>query len=256
MTPVAVFAAVGLVLQLALWEIQRRTRNAATADLGWTILVAGGSVGAALVEEGALARRILVAGLVGIWALRLGAHLVRDRVRSRAPEDGRYRALRDQWGSAAERNFLWLYLLQIPVAALFVIPIGAAMRGGVLDGWAVAGVTLWFTAVVGEWVADRQLASFRAAPRNRGDICRIGLWRYSRHPNYFFEWLHWWAYVLIGHAQPLTFLGPAAMLVFLFRITGIPYTERQALRSRGDTYRAYQRTTSVFVPWPPRGPTR
>jgi len=84
----------------------------------------------------------------------------------------------------------------------------------------------------------------------------VGLWRLSRHPNYFFEWLHWWAYVLIGHAHPLTFLGPAAMLLFLFRITGIPYTERQALRSRGDAYRAYQRTTNAFFPWPPRGVDR
>jgi steroid 5-alpha reductase family enzyme len=82
-------------------------------------------------------------------------------------------------------------------------------------------------------------------------VCRAGLWRYSRHPNYFFEWVHWWAYVLIGHAAPLTLLGPAAMLLFLFRVTGIPYTERQALKSRGEQYREYQRTTSRFVPWPP-----
>jgi steroid 5-alpha reductase family enzyme len=78
------------------------------------------------------------------------------------------------------------------------------------------------------------------------------LWRYSRHPTYFFEWLQWWAYVLIGHIAPLTLLGPAVMLVFLFRLTGIPHTERQALRTRGDKYRAYQRTTSAFFPWPPR----
>ncbi|MGE5762040.1 MAG: DUF1295 domain-containing protein [Gemmatimonadota bacterium] len=256
MTAVVGFAAFGLVLQLALWAVQRRTRNAATADLGWTVLVAGGAVGAAIVGEGDPARRILVAGLAGIWALRLGAYLVRDRVLSRAPEDGRYRALRDQWGDAAGRNFLALYLAQVPFAALFVIPIAAAMRGGALDAWAVAGTAVWLAAAVGEWIADRQLALFRADPRNRGDVCRVGLWRFSRHPNYFFEWLHWWAYVLIGHAQPLTFLGPAAMLVFLFRITGIPYTERQALRSRGDAYREYQRTTSVFFPWPPRGAAR
>lgn len=252
MTPFAVLAAAGLGLQLALWFVQRRTRNAATADVGWTVLVAVGAVVAALVGEGAPSRRFLVAGLAAIWALRLGAYLVRDRVLAGAPEDGRYRALREAWGSAAGRNFLALYLAQVPVAALFVAPLVAAMRGGAPDLWAVAGVVVWLVATVGEWIADRQLERFRADPGNRGAVCRAGLWRFSRHPNYFFEWLHWWAYVLIGRAQPLTFLGPAAMLLFLYRITGIPYTERQALRSRGDAYRAYQRTTSAFIPWPPR----
>jgi steroid 5-alpha reductase family enzyme len=111
---------------------------------------------------------------------------------------------------------------------------------------------LWAGAVLGETVADRQLAGFRADPANRGAVCRRGLWRLSRHPNYFFEWVQWWAYVLIGRGAPLTLIGPAAMLVFLFRVTGIPYTERQALRSRGEAYREYQRATSAFVPWPPR----
>jgi steroid 5-alpha reductase family enzyme len=130
------------------------------------------------------------------------------------------------------------------------------MRGGAPDAWVGVGVAVWVVAVAGEWIADRQLARFRADPGSRGRVCRAGLWRYSRHPNYFFEWLHWWAYVPIGHAQPLTFLGPAAMLLFLLRVTGIPYAERQALASRGEAYRAYQRATSAFLPWPPRGVER
>ncbi|HET9013101.1 MAG TPA: DUF1295 domain-containing protein [Gemmatimonadaceae bacterium] len=242
----------GVVLQMVLWAVQRRTGNAATADAGWTVLVAGGAVAAAILGDGATTRRVFVAGLAAMWALRLGAYLVRDRVLARAPEDGRYRALRERWGRAAERNFLFLYLAQVPVAALFVIPIAVAMRGGPLDAWAAAGTAVWFVAVLGESLADRQLARFRGDPGHHGAVCRAGLWRWSRHPNYFFEWLHWWAYVLIGHAQLPTLLGPVMMLAFLFRITGIPYTERQALRSRGDAYRAYQRTTSAFFPWPPR----
>jgi steroid 5-alpha reductase family enzyme len=111
---------------------------------------------------------------------------------------------------------------------------------------------VWTVAVTGESVADAQLARFRTDPVNKGMVCSDGLWRYSRHPNYFFEWAHWWAYVLIGGGAALTWLGPVAMLVFLFRITGIPYTEKQALRSRGDAYRDYQETTSVFFPWPPK----
>jgi len=85
-------------------------------------------------------------------------------------------------------------------------------------------------------------------------VCRAGLWRYSRHPNYFFEWLHWWAYVPIALGGPwwgLTLLGPAVMYLFLTRVTGIPPTEARAVASRGEAYREYQRTTSPLVPWPP-----
>jgi len=255
-TTLVLFAAAGLLMQWALWAAQRRSRNAATADLGWTVLVAAGTGVAALTGDGHPARRFLVAALVAIWALRLGAYLVRDRVLARGPEDGRYRALRERWGDDAGRNFLALYLAQVPIALLFVIPPAVAMRGGRPDGWTVAGVAVWLVAAVGEWIADRQLEQFRADPATLGAVCRAGLWRFSRHPNYFFEWLHWWAYVVIGYGHPLTFIGPAVMLLFLFRVTGIPYTEQQALRSRGDAYRAYQRETSMFVPWPPREPGR
>ena len=249
---IALLAAAGITLLVALWAIQLRTQDAATIDVGWTTLVLLGAVAAGLLTDGDPARRALVAGLAAAWALRLGLYLVRDRVLGGRDEDGRYRALRQHWGKSAPRNFLFLYLGQAVIAALFIVPLAAAMRGGPLDAWTVAGVVVWLVAVVGETVSDRQLARFRADPANRGTVCRAGLWRYSRHPNYFFEWIHWWTYVLIAHAAPLTLLGPATMLLFLFRLTGIPYTELQALRSRGDAYREYQRTTNAFFPWPPR----
>jgi steroid 5-alpha reductase family enzyme len=252
MGAVAVISAAGIAMLVGLWAVQLRTRDAATIDVGWTVLVAAGAVAAAALSEGDPARRALVAGLAAAWALRLGLYLVRDRVLSGRGEDGRYRALRERWGEAAPRNFLLLYLAQAVVAALFVVPLWAAMQGSPLDGWAAAGVLVWLVAVGGEWLADRELARFRADPANRGAVCRSGLWKYSRHPNYFFEWVHWWVYVLIGRAAPLTLLGPLAMLLFLFRVTGIPYTERQAVKTRGDAYRAYQASTSAFVPWPPR----
>ncbi len=170
-------------------------------------------------------------------------------------EDGRYRALRAEWGARAPVRFLGVYVAQAVVATLFSLPLLAAMRGGALDGWAVAGTLVWIVAVAGETVADRQLAAFRARPGTRGEVCRDGLWGWSRHPNYFFEWIHWWTYVLVAHAAPLTFVGPVVMLALLLKGTGIPHTERQALRSRGDKYRAYMRTTSAFVPWPPSSPT-
>ena len=116
-------------------------------------------------------------------------------------------------------------------------------------------VAVWLLAVGGEVLADRQLAVWRANPAHRGRVCRAGLWRYSRHPNYFFEWLHWWSYPLLAWGSPewqLTLLGPALMLYTLLKVTGIPYTEQQALASRGDDYRAYQHSTSAFIPWFPK----
>lgn len=246
-------AAGALLIMLLLWLEQQRSHNAATADVGWALLVAGGTALAALTSAGDPWRRALVAALVILWATRLGWHLLRDRVWRAEREDGRYHTLREHWGSHAGRGFLALYLAQVVVAAAFVAPAAAAMRGGALDSWDLAGVVIWSLSVLLEWQADRQLARFRADSPAHNTVCRIGWWRYSRHPNYFFEWLHWWSYVLVGHAALLTLLGPAAMLLFLFRITGIPWTEKQAIRSRGDAYRAYQSTTSVFVPWPPRG---
>ena len=104
-------------------------------------------------------------------------------------------------------------------------------------------------------LADRQLVRFKRRPESRGKTCREGWWRYSRHPNYFFEWLHWWSYVALAAGSSywwVTLLAPAAMLHFLLNVTGIPPTEAQALASRGEDYRQYQRTTSVFIPWFPK----
>ena len=251
------FAVTALVVLLALWAIQLRTRNAATADMGWALLVALGTLLAARTIDAPMERRLFVAALAVAWALRLGWYLLRDRGWPGLAEDGRYRALRERWAGSEEWRFLLVYLAQGVVAALFVMPIAGAMPGGGLDGWAVLGAVIWVVAVGGEWIADRELARFRADPTTKGQVCQRGTWRYSRHPNYFFEWLHWWAYVAIGHAAPLTWIGPLAMWLFLMRVTGIPYTERQALASRGEAYRRYQRTTNRFFPWWPRsGPAQ
>ena len=112
-------------------------------------------------------------------------------------------------------------------------------------------------ALTGEAIADRQLAAFRKIAIHSSKVCQHGLWRYSRHPNYFFEWVHWWAYVafaLSGTISWVTWIGPVAMYLFLRYITGIPHAERSSLLSRGDAYRQYQQTTSAFFLWFPRIP--
>ncbi len=242
-----------LALGLAvLWLHQRRTRDATSVDVAWSAGLALLSIGYAIFLDADLARRVLVGGLASVWAIRLAHFLLTERVLKASEEDGRYQAMRSHWGGRAQPYFFLFYQGQALVAVLFSLPILAAMQNGPLNTWSYLGVFVWVVAVGGETIADRQLAAFRNDPTNKGQVCRVGLWRYSRHPNYFFEWVHWWTYVLIGQGTPLTWLGPVLMFLFLFRLTGIPYTEQQALRSRGDRYRQYQRSTSVFFPWFPK----
>ena len=119
--------------------------------------------------------------------------------------------------------------------------------------WAAA--VLWLLALAGESLADRQLATFKRDPAKVGRVCDVGLWRYSRHPNYFFEWLVWVAYALFALPAAwgwLSVLSPLLILCLLLRVTGIPLNEAQAVRSKGDAYRRYQAATSAFIPWFPR----
>src|ERR1700761_3046303 len=138
----------------------------------------------------------------------------------------------------------FFFQIQAVGSVLFAVPMLIAARSraplGVLD---FLGVAIWLIAIGGEATADRQLAAFRRDEANRGAVCQRGLWHYSRHPNYFFEWLHWWAYVALAANAPLgwlTLIGPLAMLYFILFVTGIPPTEAQSLKSRGEKYREYQ----------------
>lgn len=256
----SVFALVGgiwLVSALAMaavWAISMRVRNVGYVDVAWAFLMGLAAVLAGVFGDGAQLPRALVAVFGGLWGVRLGVHLL-ERVRHEA-EDGRYQALRATWGGSPAKFFVF-FQMQALVVALFALPfVAAASRSSpALDGWVVAAIATWAMAVGGEALADRQLARFRADPAHRGRTCRQGLWAWSRHPNYFFEWLHWFAYLWLAIGSPLwwlALLGPVLMLLFLYRVSGIPWTEAQALRSRGDDYVRYQREVSAFVPLPPR----
>jgi steroid 5-alpha reductase family enzyme len=197
-----------------------------------------------------------------IWSLRLTLHLAR-RMRGK-PEEGRYRALRIEWentGADVPRRFLFFFLFQGLLDVFLSIPmlLAALNPAPRFSGREIAGAALWLVSVAGESAADAQLARFKADPRSRGRTCDVGLWRYSRHPNYFFEWLVWVAWFVFALGSPwgwVSIVCPATMLFFLLRVTGIPATEEQAIRSRGEEYRRYQRTTSAFVPWFPKRGSR
>lgn len=242
------------VAQALAWVWQQRAANAGIVDVVWAFGLAGAALLIGATGSGAPLPRILLASLAGIWGLRLALHLL-HRVRSEG-EDGRYAHLRQLWGAAPGKWFA-MFQFQAILIALFSVPF-IAVAANPDAGWRVcslAGIALWLLAVAGESIADRQLARFRADPGNRGTACRAGLWRYSRHPNYFFEWLHWFVYVLLAVGSPLAWLawtGPLVMYGFLRWLSGIPFTEAQALRTRGEDYARYQRSTPMLIPWPPK----
>ncbi len=245
------------VLMALLWAWHLRSGNAGVVDVGWAGSLAGMAVGYGLAGEGLAPRRAVVAGMMTVWGARLALYLWRDRV-WRRPEDPRYAELREAWRTALPARFFVFFQAQALLAAALSLPVAIAVtdRQPSLRWTEYLALALWVVAVAGEALADRQLERFKDDPHSHGRVCRAGLWRYSRHPNYFFEWLVWVAYALAASASPwgaLAWACPAIMLFLLFRVTGIPATEAHALHSRGDAYRQYQQTTSVFVPWLPRG---
>jgi steroid 5-alpha reductase family enzyme len=243
------------LLMVRAWFIQRRHENAAVVDLVWCVAFALLVIVAARTTDGDVFRRITLAVMGAIWGLRLASHVLVDRMMV-AREDSRYRTLRKRWGNRAQPNFFLLFQGEALVIPVFLLPLFVLMQNPrpTFSVWEWCGITLYVIAISGEWLADRQLAQFRRNPANEGKTCREGLWRYSRHPNYFFESLHWWAYVPMGIGVSygwLTLIGAITMTFSLLFITGIPLAEAQAVVARGEEYREYQRTTSAFIPWFP-----
>lgn len=241
-------------LFVILWIIQIIRKDAGVVDIGWTAGVGAMALYAAIVGEGWLPRRILLGAMGGIWSTRLVLYILRDRILTTA-EDSRYQRLRAHWGSKAHAWFFIFFTSQSLLVVLFTLPFlaGAAKQESYLTLFDGLAILIWLISMGGEWLSDLQLSRFRNNPLNKGKVCKKGLWNWSRHPNYFFEWLHWFSYLLLGMGAPgffLTLIGPAAMYLFLMKLTGIPHVERESLAKRGEAYRQYQQTTSMLIPWP------
>jgi steroid 5-alpha reductase family enzyme len=208
----------------------------------------------ALIPGPVAPRQVLVAVLIGIWSLRLGLHIAwRSR---QGPEDARYAALRREWGGAFQRRLFVFLQIQAAAAALLGLSMLLAAHNPAPFPRAadVLGVVVLMGAIAGEGVADEQLRRFKRNPANRGRVCDVGLWSWSRHPNYFFEWFGWLAYPILAiGAWPwgwLALSGPAFMYWLLVYVSGIPLLEQHMMASRGDVFRDYQRRVSAFFPFP------
>src|ERR1700736_6434618 len=256
-------AAIAVSLSLLMagaWMVQQRTGNSGWVDTIWTFSL--GLVGAAsalwpVAGSAPNARQWLVAALVAIWSLRLGVHIaVRT---SGITDDPRYAAFAREWGvNSPRRMFVFLQnqgLGSIPL--VFSVFVAAHFPSDTLRWQDYLGALILLAAIAGEALADAQLKAFRENPANKGRVCDAGLWRWSRHPNYFFEWFGWLAYPVIGLSVDYpwgwaTLLAPSFMYWILVHVTGIPPLEAQMLRSRGKRYRDYQARTSAFFPRPPQ----
>ena len=237
----------------ALWLVHLRIRNAAIVDVGWAAGLAMLAIFYAVEGPGYAARKWAIAAMAGFWGLRLGVYLLVSRVAGK-PEEGRYVQLRREWKTNLPLRFLFFFEFQALLTVGLSLPflLASLNTGAPLGRVEKIGAAIWLVSICGEAVADFQLNRFRKNPANRGKTYRRGLWGYSRHPNYFFEWMIWVSYAIFALGSPWGWLGlisPAMMLYFLLGTTGIPATEAQALRTRGGEYRAYQRTTSTFIPW-------
>lgn len=244
------------VIMAGLWAIHLVVRNASIADAGFCFSLIAVVLWYVTQASGETERKALVAMMVSLYAGRLGLFILFNRIIGKT-EDARYRRLRQQWGASEGLRMFGYFQLQAMAVAAFSLPFLVVIQNprppfGFSE---LVGFLLWIVAVSGEASADWQLAGFRAKPWNRDRVCRAGLWYYSRHPNYFFEWLHWWAYVVMtigAPGWPLTLVGPVGMGWALLKVTGIPLAEQQAMSTRGEDYRQYQQTTNAFFPWIPK----
>jgi len=203
-------------------------------------------------HEGDLARNLLLMTMASIWALRLGIHLAIRIQRQYPIEDPRYCNLREIWKPRAKRNFFFLFQINALLVFLLSLPFYVASQNTApLASTEFIGLSIFIIGLIGEIVADRQLASFLRNKQGNA-VCEIGLWNYSRHPNYFFEAIIWVGIYLFCAVSPManyTIHAPLIMLFLLTKITGIPPAEKSSLKSKGVVYKRYQQTTSVFVPW-------
>jgi steroid 5-alpha reductase family enzyme len=250
-----IFAAGGLSLaMIGAWATQRRTGNSGWIDTIWSFAVGLGGIASAIWADGASERRIMIFVIVALWSLRLGAHI---GTRSKgAKEDPRYAKFIEQWGKTASFKLFWF--LQIQAVAAFVLVLAVYLAASnespfprIVD---LIALGIAVIALAGESLSDAQLAGFRKTPEAKTGVCEIGLWRYSRHPNYFFEWLFWCTWPLLAiNANGwswLALLAPAMMYWLLVHVSGIPPLEEHMMRSRGEKFRALQARVNAFFPGP------
>jgi steroid 5-alpha reductase family enzyme len=252
----AVIALIALVAVFSgVWVWQLKSKNAGMVDPVWAMSLGLVAVLYAVLGQGDPLTRVVVGAGGFVWGLRLGLHLWKRNAGE--DEDPRYHKFREQWGAQVNQKMFLFFQLQVVISMLlslsFIVPAYRATRPGAL--WIALAALVWISSIAGEALADLQLRRFKADNSNKGKVCRAGLWRYSRHPNYFFECVHWVAYIPLGVGAGswiiAMFLPPVLMAWLLMRVSGAPMVEAESAKKR-EGYAEYMRTTNALIPWPPR----
>jgi steroid 5-alpha reductase family enzyme len=260
MNPILIGAIAGsviFILVTLMWLVSLKLKDAGIADIFWgSGFVVTAWVLFFLTQAEYTPRKWLLCALVSIWGLRLSWHiLLRNRGRG---EDFRYAA----WRKSSGRDWWWrsyfkVFLLQGLLMWLISAPLFAAQFSPDPRRWTIAdllALPVWAVGFYFEAAGDRQLARFRSDPSNRGKVLSTGVWRYTRHPNYFGDALQWWGFFLAAASTPgglWTLFSPVLMTLLLMRVSGVPMLEESLKRSKPG-YAQYIRSTNSFFPWFPR----
>ncbi|EQA36013.1 PF06966 family protein [Leptospira inadai serovar Lyme str. 10] len=249
--------AVVFALMSFLWLIGKVIRNYSIVDMGWGLCISTAAIIYFVLGDGYPVRKAIFAFMATVWGWRLSYFILVTRVLT-GHEDPRYSAFRTEYGEKVDRKFFtnvfqFQGALGTALSLPFIFP--ALNASTAIHPLEIFGLVFFAISVLGESISDSQLADFKLNPLNRGKVCDVGLWRYSRHPNYFFEWSVWVSFGLVSLASPWGWIGllsPIVMFLLLTQITGIPLNEEGQLKSKGQAYREYRERTSSFFPWFPK----
>lgn len=237
------------------WLRQLKTRDAGSVDLGWTLGLMTAAAVSFVLGAGSLERKAILLSM-GLLASGRLALLLTSRLRRGRAEDPRYQSIRADWGKSADFNFFFFFEFQAALTVLLALPFFiSAQNTAPLSLFEAVGFLFWLIGFLGESLADGQLSAFKKIPANKGKPCEAGLWKFSRHPNYFFEWIIWVGYFIFACGSPwgwVSIICPLLILHFLVNVSGIPPAEAQALKTKGELYRDYQKRTSAFIPRRPK----
>jgi steroid 5-alpha reductase family enzyme len=246
-----------ILIMIGTWFFARSKNNYSVVDAVWAFSFFITSGIYTILGNGLLQRRLLILLCVSIWSLRLGIFLARRIFSHHPTEDSRYVELRKGYGAYVARGFFWFFQYQAYSVVLLSAPflLMALNPEPQVNSLEYLGAILFFICLSGEAIADHQAQDFKKNPENKNKVCDVGLWRYSRHPNYFFESGIWFSFFIMAYSSPYgiyTLFAPLLILFLLLKVTGVPMSESQSLKNRGEAYREYQKKTSKFIPWFPK----
>jgi steroid 5-alpha reductase family enzyme len=245
-----------LTLMCTAWIIYYFKRNASIVDIAWALAFVLTSWAYFFLGEGNILKKWSIFLMVNCWGLRLAWQLYQRFMIS--AEDPRYQEIRKNWGKEnTDFKFFMMFIFQGVLVVVLSLPflIICNFATSIWQGVEICGIVIWALGVMGEALADKQLYDFKLQPENEKKVCQKGLWYYSRHPNYFFEFIVWIGYSLFAIGTPGGWLGLVSaglMLLLLTKVSGIPLAEAESIKTKGVEYEEYQRTTNAFIPWFPK----